>query len=129
MRPGARTHRHEPTVSVVIPTYNRVRLVLEAIESVRLQRVGPVEIIVVDDGSPDDTVRRCRALDDPPVVIPLPRSGVIARVRNVGIRRATGRYIAFLDSDDLWLPGKLQSQLACFDAHPEIGGVYTNQLR
>lgn len=124
-RPGSR----DPRVSVVIPTYNRRRLVVEAIDSVLAQGEDGVEILVVDDGSTDDTVPFVRRLRAPVVVIPIPHCGLSGRVRNVGIRRARGALVALLDSDDLWLPGKLGRQLEYFAAHPGIAIVYTNQYR
>jgi glycosyltransferase involved in cell wall biosynthesis len=116
-------------VSVVIPTYDRRHLVTEAVWSAVSQDVEGLEIIVVDDGSSDGTADHLGALGIPLTLLRLPHSGVIARVRNAGIRQASGPLIAFLDSDDLWLPGKLRRQLDYLAAHPEVGVVYTDQYR
>jgi glycosyltransferase involved in cell wall biosynthesis len=116
-----------PPVSVVIPTYNRAGVVIEAVASVLAQEPSILEVLVVDDGSTDDTVARLRALGPPVQVIPVAHSGIPGRVRNVGIRQARGELVAFLDSDDLWLPGKLARQLAYLAAHPHVGLVYTDE--
>ena len=116
-------------MSVVIPTYNRRGLVTEAVRSVLEQGEDRVEILVVDDGSSDGTAAHLAALGWPLRVLALPHSGVIARVRNAGIREARGAFVAFLDSDDVWLPGKLRRQLDHLAAHPEVGAVYTDQYR
>jgi glycosyltransferase involved in cell wall biosynthesis len=100
-----------PSVSVIIPTYNRWPIVHEAIESVRAQRFRDFELIVVDDGSTDGTVCELGTLGGGLRLVRQHRKGVAA-ARNAGVRFARGRYIAFLDSDDLWLPNKLAIQTA-----------------
>jgi glycosyltransferase involved in cell wall biosynthesis len=101
-----------PLVSVVIPTWNRRQLVQEAIASVLAQTYINFELIVVDDGSTDRTVEELRRLDDPRLhVIAAEHTGSAAISRNVGIKEAKGEWIAFLDSDDLWMPDKLELQL------------------
>jgi glycosyltransferase involved in cell wall biosynthesis len=117
-----------PLVSVVIPTYDRETLVAEAISSVVAQGRDALEIVVVDDGSRDGTAGRVAALGPPVRLLRQPHVGVAARVRNAGIRAARGQLIGFLDSDDLWLPGKLHRQLAYLAAHPEHLVVYTDML-
>ncbi len=118
-----------PLVSVVIPTYQRAALVQEAIDSVLAQEVGDLQIVVVDDGSRDGTVEALEQRGDPIVVVSIPHCGVVARVRNAGIGRAEGGFVAFLDSDDLWLPGKLRRQLDYFAANRGISALYTNEFR
>ena len=108
------------TVSVVIPTYNRAALLVEAVESVLAQSVLPDELIVVDDGSTDDTRDVCSRWPSPVRYIYQPNAGVSA-ARNHGIGEARGRYIAFLDSDDVWRPEKLAAQLAVMRALPSVG--------
>jgi glycosyltransferase involved in cell wall biosynthesis len=98
-----------PLVSVVIPTYNRWAFLHEALDSVRSQTYGPIEIIVADDGSEDETSRLRNSGNLR--VVRLSHSGRPGRVRNAGAREASGRYIAFLDSDDLWNPSKVEKQL------------------
>jgi len=102
----------EPLVSIIVPTYNRAALLAEALASVRTQTFGDWECIVVDDGSTDGTPALLAALDEPRLrVIRLGHSGNPARVRNAGLAHARGRYLAFLDDDDLWMPGKLAAQI------------------
>lgn len=117
------THR----VSVVIPTRNRSALLAEAIQSVRAVE-GPdlrLEVLVADNGSTDDTVQVATALGAR--VLPAPTPGPSA-ARNVGLRAATGDYIAFLDDDDLWLPGQLRAQLALLDARPDLDACFGQVL-
>ena len=108
------------TVSVVIPTYNRGPLVLEAVESVLAQTVPPLEIIVVDDGSNDDTRDRLRRYMTRIMYCHQTNQGVSV-ARNQGIRKARGEFIAFLDSDDVWHPRKLELQLQVFEERPDLG--------
>jgi glycosyltransferase involved in cell wall biosynthesis len=105
-------------ITVVIPTYNRAALLTRAVESARAQTVAPFEILVVDDGSTDDTARIVAAWGAPIRYIATANGGV-ARARNVGIAQAKGDWIAFLDSDDEWEPGKLAAQCAALDAAPD----------
>lgn len=97
--------------SVVIPTYNRAHCVGEAIESTLAQTLHPHEVIVVDDGSSDDTAAVLASFGDRIRVIRQANAGVSA-ARNAGIEAATGDWIALLDSDDLWFPEKMQRQAA-----------------
>ncbi|HRB03908.1 MAG TPA: glycosyltransferase family A protein, partial [Ilumatobacteraceae bacterium] len=90
-------------VSVVIPAYNAGPFIDAAIESIVTQDSPPDEIIVVDDGSSDDTAKRCAEWGDRVHLIRQARHGV-GRARNVGVDTATGRLLAFLDADDLWMP-------------------------
>ncbi len=110
-------------VSVVIPTYNRADLIGDAIRSVFEQTYGDWEIIVVDDGSTDNTAEVVASFGERVRYIPLPHGGVSA-ARNRGVREARGQYVAFLDSDDLFLPHKLERQIALFEQRPELGMVY-----
>jgi len=113
-------------ISVVIPTYNRKELVLEAIRSVLVQEPKNYEVIVVDDGSSDRTVEYLKSLRLPIQII-AKENGGISSARNAGIKIASGQYIAFLDSDDLWLPGIVKAQLDFLQSHQEIPLVYTDQ--
>ncbi|MGH7462336.1 MAG: glycosyltransferase family 2 protein, partial [Longimicrobiales bacterium] len=102
-----------PLVSVIIPTYNRMNLLRQAVQSVRAQSYEHWELIVVDDGSTDGTRAFLEGLADSKVrLISMSHSGVTGAVRNAGAHAARGDYLAFLDSDDLWLPAKLETQLA-----------------
>jgi glycosyltransferase involved in cell wall biosynthesis len=113
-------------VSVIIPTYNRAAYIAGAIRSVQSQTHPSVEIIVADDGSTDDTQQVVAGFGDAVVYVSLAHSGLPAATRNRGLDRATGDFIAFLDSDDLFLPGKLALQLAAFEQHPEAGLAYSD---
>jgi glycosyltransferase involved in cell wall biosynthesis len=104
-----------PRVTIVIPTWNRRDLLVEAVASVVAQTCADWELVVVDDGSDDRSIEALHALGEPRLrTIRLERSGNIARLRNVGARSGSGELIAFLDSDDRWLPDKLQRQLAAW---------------
>jgi glycosyltransferase involved in cell wall biosynthesis len=106
-----------PAVTVVIPTFNRRTLLLEAVDSVRAQTFGDWELVVADDGSADGSMEAVEALDDARIrVLRLPRTGNVAAVRNAGVRAGSGAWVAFLDSDDVWMPAKLAVQLAATQA-------------
>lgn len=115
-------------ISVVIPTYNSASLVVEAIRSVLAQTVSAHEVIVVDDGSDDDTASRMAEFGSSIRYIKKPNGGV-SSARNRGIAEATGDLIGFLDADDVWHPRKLEIQLAILSDRPDIGllgtGVYS----
>jgi len=113
-------------VSVIIPTYNRAAYIAEAIRSVQAQTYPALEIIVADDGSTDDTPAIVARFGDAITYVPLPHRGQPAATRNTGLREASGEFVAFLDSDDLFLPNKLELQLAALEAHPQAGLVYSN---
>ncbi|MBK9344263.1 MAG: glycosyltransferase family 2 protein [Dehalococcoidia bacterium] len=98
------------TVSVVIPAYNAARFLAEAIESVFAQTVAPGEVIVVDDGSTDETA--ALALQYPDVALLQRENGGIGAARNAGIAAARGGFLAFLDADDIWPAGRLAALLA-----------------
>jgi glycosyltransferase involved in cell wall biosynthesis len=116
-----------PKVSVIIPVRNRPAAVHRAIESVLRQTFGQFEVMVVDDGSTDDTVRAVQAWSDPRLKLICHgqnRGGSAAR--NTGIRASSAPYIAFLDSDDEWLPTKLERQLELFERSDDgLALVYT----
>jgi glycosyltransferase involved in cell wall biosynthesis len=116
-----------PVVSVVIPTYNRWPMIGEAVESVLGQGYRLFEVIVVDDGSTDGTTQRLEKYGSRVRVISLQRGGVAA-ARNYGARIAGGRYVAFLDSDDLWLPQKLEIQTSFMEQHPEVQICQTEEI-
>lgn len=110
-----------PTVSVVVPAYNRMAWLPQTVDSVLGQTFRDLELLVVDDGSTDGTAAWLATLDDPRIrAIRLQHTGNVARVRNAGAARATGRFLCFLDSDDVWLPRKLELQAA--DADRNAGG-------
>jgi glycosyltransferase involved in cell wall biosynthesis len=113
-----------PRVSVVLPTYNRAATLPTAIRSVLDQTQSDLELIVVDDGSADGTTAVVEAIADPRLrYVRLDRRHGAAAARNAGIGRAKGELVAFQDSDDEWLPGKLESQVALLDGASPVGGV------
>ena len=108
-------------VSVIIPTYNRAALVPRAIESVRRQTYRNLEILVVDDGSPDDTEDVVRRIVDPRIrYIRHEKNRGLPAVRNTGIRVAEGKYLAFLDDDDEWKEDKLEKQLSVIGPYDAV---------
>lgn len=121
-------NRGTPTVSVIIPFYNAALFIAEAIASILSQDPCPQEIIAVNDGSTDDGAAGVAALgrDDPRVrLLSQPNQGVATAV-NTGLAHARGQLIAFLDADDLWLPGKQALQLAALDADPALDMVFAH---
>lgn len=114
-------------VSIVIPCYNQARYLAEAIESVLNQSYLDKEIIVVNDGSPDNTREVVALFGDAIVSIEQENRG-LSGARNTGIRAARGEYIALLDSDDVCLPGRLATQAAYLDSHPQVGMVASDAL-
>lgn len=111
-----------PLVSVVIPTYNRARIIRKALDTALAQTYENIEIIVVDDGSTDDTETALADYADKIRYIKQSNQGASA-ARNHGIREARGKYIAFLDSDDQWLPHKLERQVALMESQPDLSFV------
>jgi GT2 family glycosyltransferase len=112
-------------VSVIIPTYNRAGLIGAAIDSALAQTYGRIEIIVVDDGSKDNT-REIVEKYGAPVRYVHKQNGGVAAARNLGFRHARGEFIALLDSDDEWLPWKLEAQVRVLQSYPEVGMVWTD---
>lgn len=107
-----------PQVSIIIPTYNRAHFIKQAVESALIQTYQDFELIVVDDGSTDDTKQVLADYAGRLQYIYQPNQGRSA-ARNRGIELAQGEYIAFLDSDDLWLPNKLSRQVPALDTAPD----------
>jgi glycosyltransferase involved in cell wall biosynthesis len=111
-------------ISVVIPTYNRSAMVVEAVKSALAQTYRHVEIIVVDDGSTDDTPEVLRQFGDRIEVVRQANQGV-SGARNTAMRQTTGEFVAFLDADDFWHPQKLELQHAALVNHPDISVLGT----
>jgi glycosyltransferase involved in cell wall biosynthesis len=110
-------------VSVIIPAYNCQAYIKEAIESVLSQEITNLEIIVIDDGSNDETATIASSYE--PRVICLSQENLgIAAARNRGIKLARGEFIAFLDADDIWTKNKLNQQLALFKTDPSIDAIF-----
>lgn len=114
-------------VSVIIPTHDRAAVITRAVDSVLAQEGAELEVIVVDDGSTDDTrqVVQSRYGDDARVTYLFQEQAGVAGARNTGLARARGDLVAFLDSDDVWRPGKLALQLACLKRVPEAGMIWS----
>jgi glycosyltransferase involved in cell wall biosynthesis len=117
----------KPLLSVVIPTWNRAHIVGEAIESALNQRVGEVEVIVVDDCSTDTTLELLKKTFGSRVhVLQMATRCGQGTARNAGALLATGEFVGFLDSDDVWLPGKLDAELRVFAGHPAAIAVISD---
>lgn len=114
-----------PEVSIVLSTYNRLPLLRRSVDSVIAQTFRDWELIVVDDGSTDDTREYLEAIEDPRVRPIWLEHGGVTSARNAGLRLAHGKWVAFHDSDDLWLPEKLEWQLQRVTAHPACRWSYT----
>ncbi len=112
-------------VSVIIPAYNCASTVAETLDSVLEQDHRKTEVIVVNDGSTDNTLEVLRGYADRVRIIDQPNAGPPA-ARNAGIRAATGEYIAFLDADDVWVQGKLTAQARHLDGNADVGTVFTD---
>ena len=113
-----------PLVSAVIPTFDNAEMVVEAVRSVLDQTWPRMEVVVVDDGSTDDTLVRLKEFADRIRVVRMEHQGP-AVARNAGIRASAGEYIGFLDSDDLWMPEKVDKSMAALRATRDPGVVYT----
>jgi len=116
-----------PSVSVIIPTYQRSHWVSEAIESVLAQTYKDYEIIVVNDGSTDNTAQVLNQFQDKIRIIEQDNKGSSA-ARNIAIQNSQGRYIAFLDDDDRWLPSKLEKQIALLESERKVGLIYSDMF-
>jgi GT2 family glycosyltransferase len=115
-----------PVVSVIMPTYQRARYLPASVRSVVAQTHSKLELLVVDDGSTDATDEVLGEFDDARIrVIRLDHTGSPARARNVGLAAAKGAYVAFLDSDDVWLPSKLALQVEALNGRADCRWSYT----
>ena len=115
-----------PTVSVIVPTYNRGGLIEASVASLLAQTEVDFEVVVVDDGSIDDTPSRLARVADPRLRVVTVAHGGVAHARNAGVAASRGRYVAFHDSDDEALPGRLARPVAILAARPELGLVIMN---
>lgn len=114
-----------PLISVIIPAYNCETTIQDTLASVLNQSYSSIEIIVINDGSTDNTLKILNDVQDPRLrVLTFPNSGVSAS-RNRGITHSKGKFIALLDADDIWLPDKLAAQLEAFDQTPQVSVVYS----
>jgi glycosyltransferase involved in cell wall biosynthesis len=115
-----------PEISVIVPAYNAALTVDTTIDSVLAQTFGDFELIVVDDGSRDATPDVVASRDDPRVHLIRSENRGVSSARNLGLEHASGTYLAFLDSDDAWLPEKLERQHAALESAPEAGVCFAS---
>lgn len=120
-----------PKVSVVVPTYNSAQYISETINSIIAQTYHDIEIIIVDDCSTDDTERVVKSFSSDKIrYIRLTKNhGGPSKPRNVGIKAAKGKYIAFCDSDDMIMPDRIESSVKLFDKHPELGMTFSDEQK
>nr|WP_305908378.1 glycosyltransferase family A protein [Methylomarinum sp. Ch1-1]MDP4521204.1 glycosyltransferase family A protein [Methylomarinum sp. Ch1-1] len=108
-------------ISIIIPAYNAETYIKKALDSVLTQSYRHFEVLVINDGSTDNTETIARSYDDTRIRLISQPNGGLSNARNTGIRSAKGDYLAFLDADDYWMPEKLALQLELLNHHPEIG--------
>jgi glycosyltransferase involved in cell wall biosynthesis len=123
-QPSPPMQEHRPEVSVVIVCYNQAVYLLDAIKSVLAQTYRDFEVVLVDDGSTDNTAERARSV--PEICYVYQNNQGLAAARNAGLALSRGRYVVFLDADDRLLPNALESGIASFREHPTSGFVYGN---
>lgn len=120
---------NNPLVSAVIPAYNYGVFILDAVESVLAQTYGNIEIIVVDDGSTDNTRELLKPYSEAGKLRYMYQENAgNASARNLGITSAAGEFIAFLDADDIWIENKIERQMAFLNAHPENSAVFCDEF-
>ena len=115
-------------VSIIIPTYNSVSFVTEAIDSALNQTFQDFEILVIDDGSTDETKKVLTEKYGDSIKYLYKENGGVSSARNYGIEKAKGKYIALLDADDVWLPEKLEKQVILLESNGDIGLCYTGAI-
>lgn len=112
-------------ISVIIPTYNSADYISKAVDSVLNQTHQDFEIIIIDDGSTDNTQQVIESYNDNRIIYIKQKNAGPAEARNNGLKRAKGEYVAFLDADDKWVPDKLQLQIEAFKLNPSVSMVYS----
>ena len=114
-------------VSVIIPSYNRGHVIDKAVDSVLAQNYPALEILIIDDGSQDNTAKVIQEKfgTDSRIRYFAKKNGGVSSARNLGMKESRGQYVAFLDSDDTWLPGKLSAQIRVLNQLPQVGMVWT----
>ncbi len=117
-----------PKVSVIIPTYNRLPMLKEAVDSILTQDFEDFELIVVDDGSTDGTGEEIKQYGGRVKLLQFPENRGVSAARNRGILSSKGKYVAFLDSDDLWVKGKMRVQAEFLDQNPHYPMCYTDEI-
>lgn len=116
---------NRPLVSVVVPVYNGERFLASALQSVFDQDYRPLEVIVVDDGSVDDSAKIARSFREVHYICQSSQGAAAAR--NAGVAATRGEFVAFLDADDVWAPNKLNVQMSYLLEHPEVGYVVAKE--
>jgi glycosyltransferase involved in cell wall biosynthesis len=114
-----------PAISVIVPAYNAEKTILKTIESVQQQTFSDFELIVINDGSTDQTLEQIGTVDDPRLKVFSYSNGGLPTARNRGISHTNGEFITFLDADDLWTADKLELQLTALQQHSEAGVAYS----
>lgn len=114
-------------ISIIMTTYNRAELIMQSINSILLQTYSNWELLVIDDGSTDDTAALVHSIGDNRIFYHyLPRCAAVGKLKNYGLENASGCFISFLDSDDLWSPNKLEIQWQYLRSNPDAGFCVTN---
>lgn len=119
---------NDASVSVIVPTFNRAHTIVRALKSVVTQSCPVLEIIVVDDGSSDDTRKHVQSLNHPAIVYHYQDNHGVSHARNTGIHMARGNWIAFLDSDDEWMPNKVALQLDAIRGQPDYRLCHSDEI-
>ena len=114
-------HTHEPLVSIIMPTFNREDYIGDTIRSIQDQSLQNWELIIQDDGSDDGTEDLVSGIEDKRILYYREKRTGVDAMRNEGLKKAKGTYIAFMDSDDLWHPSKLEKQVQALEAQPDAG--------
>lgn len=120
---------HRPWLSIIMPCYNYGAFISEAIESVVCQSFDDWELIIVDDGSRDDSLKRAIEFNDQRIQVKHQQNAGVAAARNRGLSLSTGKFVAFLDADDRYLPRRAESAFEIFDQYPEIDVLISNFTR
>jgi glycosyltransferase involved in cell wall biosynthesis len=116
----------QPLVSIIMPTYNRADYIIESVNSIQNQTYQNWELIIVDDGSTDNTEELITGLEESRIKFyKSSKIGIVGKLKNIGINNSSGQFIAFNDSDDLWAPSKLERQINALRTHPEAGFCMT----
>ena len=119
---------YRPFITVVMPVYNTAAYVADAVTSVLVQTYENFELLIIDDAGQDNSIEICEAIDDPRIRIIKQANRGLAGARNTGIRNARGSLVAFLDSDDLWMPRKLELHVQHFAMNESLGVSYSGSL-
>lgn len=119
---------NRPLISVIIPTYNRASPLMEAVRSVLEQTYKTIELLVVDDGSEDETPGQLKKIEDTRLRVLVTQHGGVSRARNRGVAESKGEWIAFLDSDDRWKENKLETQLVFHSQNPHLQISQTSEI-